>query len=347
MPDDEFPDDKNVVDFQKKKLETSRSDGGGRGRRTRNATGDNDNRGKGPFRAGEKLVCKVIQAEPGGYAVSIKKGNFHGFLPSDELLKPGEEVAAQYVCTHNGRLLLSGRLSAAQLLKTRVSVPDMDQERINARRAVDLIPPPDNADRFLSCVKDMDIEAMKLSIESNRKTMCLKTESDVTNSRAAAILFRGRVVGCIHGSYRNPKPVPVKEALEAMLLDLQEPSTAVEVYDLADEVVVSMSTLFLGYSIDRGDSLDARPYFDYISSWLRQNAVTACIAINLSNATTCLVFMPDGCYHSFYCLDSSIGFSKKLSELLKILDADPNARMEASIHERYTDPNSPDFGYKL
>ncbi|MBX9686278.1 MAG: hypothetical protein K2X27_06220 [Candidatus Obscuribacterales bacterium] len=73
------------------------------------------NRWKGPgYKAGQTLACKVLAAEPGGYAVIIPKDNLRGFLPTEARLKIGEEVLAQYVCVHNNRILLSARMAGAQ-----------------------------------------------------------------------------------------------------------------------------------------------------------------------------------------------------------------------------------------
>lgn len=67
------------------------------------------------YKAGQNVACKVVRPEPGGYEVMIPKDNLKGFLPTDAILKPGEEVLAQFVCITNNRVLLSARLSGAQL----------------------------------------------------------------------------------------------------------------------------------------------------------------------------------------------------------------------------------------
>jgi hypothetical protein len=73
------------------------------------------NRWKGPgYKAGQTIACKVLAAEPGGYAVIIPKDNLRGFLPTEARLKIGEEILAQYVCVHNNRILLSSRLAGMQ-----------------------------------------------------------------------------------------------------------------------------------------------------------------------------------------------------------------------------------------
>jgi len=63
------------------------------------------------YKPGQNVICKVTNAEPGGYAVIIPKDNLPGFLPTQALLRQGEEILAQYVCVHNNRILLSARFS--------------------------------------------------------------------------------------------------------------------------------------------------------------------------------------------------------------------------------------------
>ncbi len=57
--------------------------------------------------AGDTVVCKVTQAEPGGYAVFLPDHELPGFLPTQRLLQPDEELSVRYVCMHKCRALLS------------------------------------------------------------------------------------------------------------------------------------------------------------------------------------------------------------------------------------------------
>lgn len=66
------------------------------------------------YKAGQNVACKVVAAEPGGYAVLITKDNLPGFLPTEARLRIGEEVLAQFVCVHNNRVLLSSRMANVQ-----------------------------------------------------------------------------------------------------------------------------------------------------------------------------------------------------------------------------------------
>ncbi len=91
------------------------------------------------YKAGQNVVCKVTNSEPGGYAVLIPKDNLPGFLPTQATLKPGEEILAQFVCVHNNRILLSARFGqGAPGAKTQTKVKwedhleDMDQAGVDA-----------------------------------------------------------------------------------------------------------------------------------------------------------------------------------------------------------------------
>lgn len=77
--------------------------GGGRG--TRGGGGDN-----GGFRAGQNLIVRVMNTEPGGYSVLILGHNIRGFLMTQALLRAGEKILAQFVCVHNHRTFLSSIL---------------------------------------------------------------------------------------------------------------------------------------------------------------------------------------------------------------------------------------------
>ncbi|MBZ0188034.1 MAG: hypothetical protein K8F91_17435 [Candidatus Obscuribacterales bacterium] len=62
------------------------------------------------FKPGQNVICKIMRAEPGGYAVIIAN-DLPGFLPSTSVHKVGAEVLAQFVCVDRNRMLLSERFT--------------------------------------------------------------------------------------------------------------------------------------------------------------------------------------------------------------------------------------------
>lgn len=83
------------------------------------AAGGSGSSGSGGYRSGQKIVCKIMNSEPGGYVVSIPNDNMPGFLPTSALLHPGAEVLAQYVCVHRGRVMVSALFSRTETDITR------------------------------------------------------------------------------------------------------------------------------------------------------------------------------------------------------------------------------------
>jgi hypothetical protein len=331
------------------------------------------------YKAGQNVVCKVVQAEPGGYAVNIPKDNLPGFLPTDQKLKVGEEVLAQFVCVHNNRVLLSSRLSGTQLSQStyrpgqaqvswqeqmsdggaaahQASEPEAafqvwaQAQPVNfkLRRAIDLILPSiggENPNNFV--MGDEDLDWLIIQLEGGMRTGCVKAFSETKKSRSAVLLYRGRAVGCIYGNKTLSEPQPTEPSLQMMLNDLSHPETSVLMYDLPEDVTLAMSALFLGYPVERSDDLDARSYMDYICSWLAQKEQTACLAFNLpSKSATCLAFIHRGRYvGSFYVEDQN--YSDDINFVYNLLQQDPQARVEASILPPEMTSSSVRFGFSL
>jgi hypothetical protein len=98
------PPKAEIIEY--KRLKASSGGGGGGGAGAGGSSG-----GGGGFYAGQNLVCKIVKAEPGGYAVIIPAYNLPGFLPTQALLRTGDEILGQFVCVHNHRILLSARFN--------------------------------------------------------------------------------------------------------------------------------------------------------------------------------------------------------------------------------------------
>tara|TARA_Y100001978_G_C23464749_1_gene324060 strand:+ start:189 stop:620 length:432 start_codon:yes stop_codon:yes gene_type:complete len=67
------------------------------------------------FKPGQNVICRVVEKEPGGYAVVVDPpsvpGWTWGYVPSDQTHMPGKELLTQFVCWDKGRLLLTERFT--------------------------------------------------------------------------------------------------------------------------------------------------------------------------------------------------------------------------------------------
>lgn len=338
------------------------------------------------YKPGQNVVCRIMNAEPGGYAVLIPKDNLPGFLPTQERLRLGDEVLATFVCVHNNRILLSARFSTSNQAvqgappaqtavkweeqldsinqapdpsAQAVPGPDADQafsvwasqqptRKFHLKRAIDLILPPIHVDSLNQFkIADYDLEWLITDLEGGMRTGCVKASSEDRLSRAAMLLYRGRAVGCIYGCKSMPDTLPTEQSLQTMLTDLSLPETKVMIYDLPENVTLAMSALFLGYPVTRSDDYDARSYMDYICSWFESKGQTACLAISLKQtAATCLVFIYKGQFCGAFYVEDQ-KFTQDKQFVYELLRNDPHSSVEASILPPEMTSSAVRFGFSL
>ncbi len=343
--------------------------GGGGSGGSRGGRGPSGGGGGGGFRPGQNLHCKVIKEEPGGYAMVIVTHNLPAFLPTQALLRPGDEILAQFVCVHNNRILLSARFSnnvsnlpSAQAVRWEdhlvidqsATLPyfsfnsSSTPRKFHYKRATDLIMTPmDSASLNEFKIADYDLEWLITDLEGGMKTGCVKAWCKRKLSRSAILLYRGRVVGCIYSCKSEPDTQTTEKSLQKMLGDLEIPDSDVQGYDLPENITLAISALFLGYPVQRNDDYDARAYMDYICAWFESKGITACLAITLpSNSATCLGYVYKGQFcGAFYVEDQQFKPDKEF--VYELLRNDPRANVEASILPTEMTSAAIRFGFSL
>lgn len=220
--------------------------------------------------------------------------------------------------------------------------------RFQLRRAIDLIMPPIEADTLRTMrIGDYDVEWLITQLEGGMQTGCVKAACESRLSRAAMLLYRGRAVGCIYGCKSDPTTKPTEESLQAMLSDLESPDTVVTIYDLPEEITLAMSSLFLGYPVERHDDYSAKEYLDYICNWLGQKNGTATLAISLTqDRGTCLGYIYKGEFSgAFYVEDQAYRADRAFVD--EMLGNDPRAALEVSILPPEMHASAVRFGFSL
>lgn len=283
-----------------------------------------------PFRTGENVHCTVVASEPGGYEVMVKDVGRDGFLSTASKLQPGDEVVAQYVCASDeGLLLLSYRSSDGEGGSTASAAI----AGIVLRRAIDILPPRPSDDCLTIFPTPLSAKAVIQFVERFRQTGVLRVTSEERTARAAALLCDGRVVGCLYGDPLHVESPRTDEALDLLLQVLAVKSTEAEFYRLDEAVILSMCSLFIGYPMDRNDSLDAPQYFEHIQEWLKTNSETACVAISFTDGATGLVMFHQGRFVRYFHIQQQL-WSDDISEVIAALQADPKAKVSTSIMDR-------------
>jgi hypothetical protein len=230
----------------------------------------------------------------------------------------------------------------------RVWAPNVAPRDFHLKRATDLVPPPFDEDSLATFTsEEQDVEWLITDIEGGMRTGCVKSVSQSAMSRSAALLYKGRAVGCIYGRKQQSENYGTEQSLQIMLQDLEKPDTAIQLYDLPENIVLPMSALFLGYPVPREENVDARTYMDYMCNWFESKSQTACLAITFpSRSATSLCFIHEGKFcGAFYVEEQK--FSQDKEFVYSLMQGDPQASVEANILPPEMTSSAVRFGFNL
>jgi hypothetical protein len=219
---------------------------------------------------------------------------------------------------------------------------------VHLKRAVDLILPPLQTEAIKQFrIADYDLEWLITDLEGGMRTCCVKLSNNNVPSRAAILLYRGRAVGCIYCSKKQPEPTRTEDDLQKALFDLSLPDTTVSMYDLPESLILSSSALFLGYPVPREDDYDARAYMDYICEWFEGKGNTACLAFSFpANNGHCFVYVHRGQFVGAFYVEEQ-AFTQDKDYVYKLLERSPNASLNVSILPPEMTSSAVRFGFSL
>jgi hypothetical protein len=161
-----------------------------------------------------------------------------------------------------------------------------------SRRATGLLPTPmTTEDVLLKGVSINGYSNLLLSLEANQQSGCLIIQSKKNKSRSGILIFRGRILGCMHGHKNMDNYTFGKVAYLKALTDLQNVNKIVDVYNVREDIVLAASALFHGPTKEAEDITATKFLEDTLVELMEAN-VPGCIVItDRSEVTTCVVYM--------------------------------------------------------
>ncbi len=161
-----------------------------------------------------------------------------------------------------------------------------------SRRATNLLPAPMKTDDVL--LKGVSVNGynnLLLSLEANQQSGCLIIQSKKNKSRSGILIFRGRILGCMHG-HKNMENYAFGDiAYGRALEDLQNISKTVDVYNVREDIIIAASALFHGSTKEEPDAPAAIFLEDSIVEIMESN-MPGCIVLTDKNDTTiCLIYI--------------------------------------------------------
>ena len=158
-------------------------------------------------------------------------------------------------------------------------------------------------------------------------------------------MFRGRAVGAIYTKKSMKVPYPLQASLMLMMKDLRRWETEIEYYNLADEFVLPLSTLFLGVAVDRDNSLSNEQFSQNVLKHLREKERTACLSLQTSSPCG-LGFVYRGDYKGAYSVEER-KYRPEDSFMAELFDKFPEATLHAFVLPEVMISDQMRLGYSL
>ena len=164
------------------------------------------------------------------------------------------------------------------------------------RRAIGLVPvPKDREIHDVNQSNGLKHQQLLVSLEGNHQTCCLRVISPFHKSRAAIMVFRGRVIGCLYGNKRLGHQLFGTEALERAVADLGHPESLLDAYMLPEDLVLAAGALFHGNSLMFAPDLNAEQIFESSCESLMRSNMPGCIVVNNhQDMAVCMVYIFGG-----------------------------------------------------
>ena len=315
----------------------------------------------GNHKPGQCLWCRIDSPEPGGYAITIHKSGIKGFLPSSTALDIGRFVPSTFVCMDGNRALFTFAFTLGTSARVQNSSAS-EQENAFAvwteahaepsvfRRAVDIIMPPVGSAPIITKLNENSAKEIFSTVEETNFTGCIKIYCQNRLSRSAIIFLNGRAVGTIYTTKAQSDATSLAVGIKQMLEDISTPDVDanMEMYELPQGIVLSMSSLFLGYVDHPQTQNNNLAYAEKMLAHFSASKGTACF--NVLNPKTdspfALGFIAEGKFRGSYTVDQK-WFAEEDGFLLNLLLSQTYLKIQTHILPSAMTTGAVRFGYSL
>lgn len=152
------------------------------------------------------------------------------------------------------------------------------------RRAMGLIPQAISSNsRKVTEASQLRYHQMLYSLANKQNTCCIKVICPKEKARAAMLVFRGKVLGCVFGRKGSDKQLFGREAFSELCSILTSVDTIIDTYIMPEAVALASGSLFHGSVFNQEMGVDALSAFQMASSHLTETEMPGCIVVKNSN----------------------------------------------------------------
>lgn len=161
------------------------------------------------------------------------------------------------------------------------------------KRAIGLFPQPkDHQPQSIDFTSKTSFRTLLIDMEGRNETCVMRLIAPNHRTRAAVLIFRGRVLGCVYGQIDGPNQIQAigKEAFDLVMLEMLAPETIIDWYKVEEKTAISACSIFHGELYEPQSNMSIHEICEYAVKHLLDSLAPGCIIINDGDGAKAVVY---------------------------------------------------------
>lgn len=171
------------------------------------------------------------------------------------------------------------------------------------KRAIGLFPQPkEDKPTAIDFTTKNKFHTLLIEMEGREETCVMRLISPVHKTRAAVLIFRGRVLGCVYGHMEGPEQLQAlgKEAFDQVMMEMLSGDTIIDSYKIDDKTAIAACSIFHGDLFEPGSHMSLNEIFDFAIKHLLESLAPGCIIINDGEGAKAVIYTFKGKIHGIF-----------------------------------------------
>lgn len=220
------------------------------------------------------------------------------------------------------------RSFTAEIAKLRNS--QCDAQGYN-KRAIGLFPQPkDVAPTNVDLNSQIGFTNFLVQLEGHESTCVVRIISPKGKSRAAVLIFRGRVLGCLWGHDDDlSDQLMGKEAYDAILNEILHGNCLIDTWPVDDKTAIAAAAIFHGEVFQATSHMTSQEILNYALHNLLNSKLPGTIVLTEAEGDSAILFIFKGKIHGFYSFKHGY-IDPESKEAKTLLTCNINTQVNAS-----------------
>ena len=197
------------------------------------------------------------------------------------------------------------------------------------RRAFGLFPQPkEQKPVHIDLSAGVNYQKFLVDLEGQEETTCVRLISPSRKTRAAMLILRGRILGCIYGRDSEDQLLG-PEAYDRMKTEMLLGDIIVDAYKIDDKTAIAAAAMFHGELFSAPSIMTPSEVFHFSLQHLLDTKMPGTILINQDGATRAVLHTFKGKIHGLFCFHE--GWLEPTSEAAEaVLQTSANYSIQSS-----------------